>query len=413
MIVTISGPRLRSILRRAEKVAKSGKYSAAATLYRQLTEEAPDVAVGWLGLAAVTGDTSEKEAALGKVLALEPENQHARYLQAQLRGETWPDGEQAFPIVPPAPSIVKKETTALEEMAKEETPRQKPAKRQAADVAEPKMAKPEQETAESLPEPEPEPVPEPAPEPPVEAEAEARATEAETADPEADDVDDVDAESDYDYDDAEAYGRSHDQPWFVDYDVSEDSDLQDHLDELLIENDGLPLDTEAGPEMVCYRHRNRETSLRCYSCERYICSKCAIKTPVGYRCPVCVREAEDVFFNANALDYVVAPIVALPLSVLAGFLVLSLGSGFFMILIIFFLSGLIGGFIGRAAKWAVGRRRGRYLAHIVSACVAMGVLAPGLPLAVAVLFGNATFFALLGPGVYLFIAVSAAFYQMK
>jgi hypothetical protein len=196
--------------------------------------------------------------------------------------------------------------------------------------------------------------------------------------------------------------------------VEADDTLSDHLAELLMaENGGLPLDTEAGPAMVCYRHRKRETSLRCYSCERYICSQCAIKTPVGYRCPVCVREAEDVFFNATVLDYIIAPIISLPLSLLAGFLVLSMGSGFLMILIIFFLAGIIGGFIGRATKWAVGRRRGRYLAHIVAACVALGVLIPGLPLAVAVLFGNASFFALLGPGLYLFIAVSAAFYQVK
>jgi hypothetical protein len=388
--VTISGPRLRSILRRAEKVAESGKYSAAATLYRQLTQEAPDVAVGWLGLAAVTDNTAEKEKALSKALALEPENQHARYLQAQLRGETWPDDGQEFPMVPPAPSIVNKETTALEEMAKEKErpPKPKPA--------ETKTAEPEEKTTDSPPEPEPEP----------ESPVEEPVAEVETAvsEPEAEETDnDVDAADD----------PSQDQPWFVGQNMSADDTLPNHLAELLADNNGLPLDTEAGPEMVCYRHRKRETSLRCYSCERYICSQCAIKTPVGYRCPVCVREAEDVFFNASLLDYIIAPIIALPLSLLAGFLVLALGSGFFMILIIFFLAGIIGGFIGRATKWAVGRRRGRYLAHIVAACVAMGVLIPGLPLAVAVLFGNAPFFALLGPGVYLFIAVSAAFYQVK
>jgi hypothetical protein len=396
--VTISGPRLRSILRRAEKVAESGKYSAAATLYRQLTQEAPDVAVGWLGLAAVTNDTAEKEKALSKALALEPENQHARYLQAQLRGETWPNDGQEFPIVPPAPSIVNKETTALEEMAKEKERLPNAAELKAKPPEERKTTEPEEKTTDSPPEPEPEP------EPPVEepvAEVETAVSELEAEVEETDN--DVDAVDD----------PSQDQPWFVSRDTSADDALPDHLAELLADDNGLPLDTEAGPEMVCYRHRKRETSLRCYSCERYICSKCAIKTPVGYRCPVCVREAEDVFYNATLLDYIIAPIISLPLSLLAGFLVLSMGSGFLMLLIIFFLAGIVGGFIGRATKWAVSRRRGRYLAHIVAACVALGVLIPGLPVAVAVLFGNATFFALLGPGLYLFIAVSAAFYQMK
>lgn len=384
--MTISGPRLRSILRRAEKVAKSGKYSAAATLYRQLTEEAPDVAAGWLGLAAVTGNTVEKEQALSKVFALEPENEYARYLQAKLRGETWPDDGQEFPIVPPAPSIVKKDTTVLEEMAKEGSAPQKPAKKKEKHTDETKTAESDRETAVSTADSEPNPVDETV----VEEEVAGVETAVSTTDNTITEADDTD----------EAW-HFNDPPPAAD------------LTGMLEDNGGLPLDTEAGPEMVCYRHRNRETSLRCYSCERYICSKCAVKTPVGYRCPVCVREAEDVFFNATALDYIVAPIVALPLSIIAGLLVLSLGSGFLMILIIFFLAGVIGGFIGRAAKWAVSRRRGRYLGHIVAACVAMGVLIPGLPLAVAVLFGNAPFIALLGPGIYLFIAVSAAFYQVK
>jgi hypothetical protein len=387
--VTISGPRLRSILRRAEKVAESGKYSAAATLYRQLTQEAPDVAVGWLGLAAVTDDTAEKEKALSKVLALEPENQHARYLQAQLHGETWPNDGREFPIVPPAPSIVNKDTTALEEMAKEKERRQEAAATKPARPDEAKRAEPEEKTAV------------PAPQPPDEEEDDddnEETAETETAEPEPKDARDF---------------YFPDQPLFIDREIEPDDTLPDHLAELMADNGGLPLDAEAGPAMVCYRHRKRETSLRCYSCERYICSQCAVKTPVGYRCPVCVREAEDVFYNATLLDYIIAPIISLPLSLLAGFLVLSMGSGFLMILIIFFLAGIIGGFIGRATKWAVGRRRGRYLAHIVAACVALGVLIPGLPLAVAVLFGTASFFALLGPGLYLFIAVSAAFYQMK
>lgn len=388
--MTISGPRLRSLLRRAEKVAKSGKYSAAATLYRQLTEEAPNVAVGWLGLAAVTGNTTEKEKALSKVLALEPENEHARYLQAQLRGETWPDGGQEFPIVPPAPSIVKKEASALEEMAKEETAPPKAAPKKAAHADEKKTAESDRKTAVSTVDPEPNRVDEAV----VEEEGAGAETAVSTSDNTITEADDTD------------------QAWHFD-DPPPAEALPEDLTEMLEDNGGLPLDTEAGPEEVCYRHRNRETSLRCYSCERYICSKCAVKTPVGYRCPVCVREAEDVFFNATLLDYIVAPIVALPLSIIAGLLVLSLGSGFLMILIIFFLAGVIGGFIGRAAKWAVSRRRGRYLGHIVAACVAMGVLIPGLPLAVAVLFGNAPFIALLGPGIYLFIAVSSAFYQVK
>jgi hypothetical protein len=412
--VEISGPRLRSLLRRAEKIAKSGKYAAAATIYRQLTEEAPETAIGWLGLAAVTADTAEKEQALAHVLRLEPDNAHAHYLQAEMRGEMQPEEGQQFPVVPAAPSIVKKKTTALQEMAKEDEEDERPQAKEdeAADPSakssgeQQDKAEEEAETAASL-------------SPPAAAEKKPETKTAVSAPeeagwPEGQGSDSDGSDSDGSDSDGSDSDEAEEETTFFDEVVETTEALPAELAELFEENNGgLPLESEAGPDMVCYRHRKRETSLRCYSCERYICSQCAIKTPVGYRCPVCVREAENVFFNATPLDYIIAPIISLPLSLLAGFLVLSMGSGLLMLLIIFFLAGIVGGFIGQAAKWAVGRRRGRYLAHIVAACVAMGVLIPGLSLVVAVLFGNAPFFALLGPGLYLFIAVSAAFYRMK
>ena len=70
-------------------------------------------------------------------------------------------------------------------------------------------------------------------------------------------------------------------------------------------------------ELFCYRHPNRSTSLRCYKCNKPICSECTVKTPVGYLCPDCHREAEDAFFNDKATDYLLALLVALPLSLLA------------------------------------------------------------------------------------------------
>ncbi len=167
-------------------------------------------------------------------------------------------------------------------------------------------------------------------------------------------------------------------------------------------------------ELACYRHPNRPTALRCYTCGKPICSQCAVKTPVGYRCPDCIREAEDAFFNARATDYIIAPLVSLPLSLLAGFLLLQIGGGFFFILLIFFVAGAVGGFIGRLAKTAVGRRRGRYLPHIVSATVIIGGMLAAAPALINLLFGNfGGIFGLLVPGLYTFIASTAAFYQMK
>lgn len=173
---------------------------------------------------------------------------------------------------------------------------------------------------------------------------------------------------------------------------------------------------EENYDLVCYRHPDRETSLRCYNCNRPICIECTHKTPVGYICPICQREAEDIFFNAKSSDYLVAPAVALPLSLLAGFLVVRLGGfgGFLLFFIIFAVSGAVGSFIGRIAKRAIGGRRGRYLPHTVAAMVILGAL-PFLllPLLAAVFGGARGLIGLIMPGIYLFVATGAAFYQMK
>lgn len=46
--------------------------------------------------------------------------------------------------------------------------------------------------------------------------------------------------------------------------------------------------------MQCYRHPNREATLRCSNCERPICTDCARDTPVGYRCPECAPTSKAV-----------------------------------------------------------------------------------------------------------------------
>jgi hypothetical protein len=164
-------------------------------------------------------------------------------------------------------------------------------------------------------------------------------------------------------------------------------------------------------ELVCYRHPDRTTSLRCYNCDRPICISCANKTPVGYICPECQREAEDAFFNSKPLDYLIAVLVSLPISLLAGYLIGQLTGSFFFFLIIFFVSGAIGGFIGRITKRAVGGRRGRYLPGLV---VAMMITGAALPAFLNFLLGGGlNLFGLLGVGIYLFVGASAAYWQMR
>lgn len=314
--MSISGPRLRTLLRQAESVAENGKRAAALALYQQITTEAPDIEAAWLGIAELSTDLAEQETAYQRVLALNPKNERAQIGLAQMHGESVSSDSIA---------------TAAESTTETADPWQQPQV-QPEDAVEP--AQVSQIDKEPAAEPEP------------------------------------------------------DKPLYT--------------------------PDNSTYELFCYRHPNRSTALRCYSCGNPICSQCAIKTPVGYRCPDCIREAESVFFNAKAVDYIIAPIVSLPLSLLAGFLVSLFSGSFLFILITVFVSGIVGGFIGRVTKAAVGRRRGRYLPHIVAATVILGGLIPNLP-SILILF-YASFAGIMGlimPGIYVFIASSAAFYQMK
>src|SRR3974377_669498 len=83
----------------------------------------------------------------------------------------------------------------------------------------------------------------------------------------------------------------------------------------------------------CYYHPNTPTELRCNKCGKYICVKDAVRTPVGYRCKECVKEQQDIFYNATPLDYVLTVVIACPIAFIAALIVQS-------------LSGFIGPFIG-------------------------------------------------------------------
>lgn len=295
--MTISGPRLRALLRQAERAKEAGKLAAAEQSYREILDEAPDSPEAWLGLADLLNDPQEKEQAYEKVLSFDASNIDAQIGLAKLRGEPIPEREEE-------------------------------------------------------PEPEPEPV-----------------AEVETA---------VSASA-----------------------ISSASTPESTT-------------TEEEFELFCYRHPNRSTALRCYSCNRPICSSCTNKTPVGYICGECKHEAEEKFFSASKLDYVIAGIVSFILSLIAGAIVVRLGSGFFMILIIFFVGGAVGGFIGKLTQRVIGGRRGRYIPHLVATMVILGVVIPAMPYLLLVLVGGiGALFGLLVPGIYAFIASSSAFYWMR
>ena len=123
------------------------------------------------------------------------------------------------------------------------------------------------------------------------------------------------------------------------------------------------------PTWMCANHPDRATSLRCNRCEKPICAKCAILTPVGYRCRECVRGQQAVFETATQLDKVLVAILA---AVGTGVAVAVLGIvGFWGLLV----APVVGGGLAEVVQWAVRRRRSRHLPWAAAIGGALGAAA--------------------------------------
>ena len=157
--------------------------------------------------------------------------------------------------------------------------------------------------------------------------------------------------------------------------------------------------------IYCVNHPNVETYLRCNKCGKPICAKCAVRTPVGYRCRECVSAQQRVFYaDFRPVHYLVAAVVSLPLALAAGWLIPKLG--WYTI----FLGPLAGGGIAEAVHWAIRRRRGRYIWLVVCGCLVGGML-PWLLVKTG--YGLGGLMGLIWDVVYLVVATGAAYARLR
>lgn len=170
----------------------------------------------------------------------------------------------------------------------------------------------------------------------------------------------------------------------------------------------------------CANHPDRETSLRCKRCDKPICDKCAVLTPVGYVCKECTRAQQKVFENANWYDYPLAFVIAGVLSYL-GSLAAGL-MGFFTL----FIAPMAGVIIAEAVRWVVRRRRSRLLFRLVAA----GALLGSLPRILIMLLGmllysssiseggvglwaGVSLYTIIWPLLYTFLVTSTVYYRIS
>ena len=128
--------------------------------------------------------------------------------------------------------------------------------------------------------------------------------------------------------------------------------------------------TEQTPITFCSNHPNTETSLRCNRCEKLICSKCAVQTPIGYRCRQCVSGQQKAFDTASWVDYPLGFGITAVLSFIGSLIVPRLG--FLAIL----LAPIAGGIIAEATRFVIRKRRSKRLFQVIAA----GALIGSLPL---------------------------------
>ncbi len=159
----------------------------------------------------------------------------------------------------------------------------------------------------------------------------------------------------------------------------------------------------------CANHPAVETSLRCSRCDKYICSKCAIKSPVGYRCPECVRSQQKIFENAEWFDYLLGAGTALILSGIASTLISLIGGiGFIGWFLVIAGSPTAGVIIAEGTRFAIRKHRSRNL--FISIAISVGVGA--LPILFIQLF-SLNIFGIVFQGIYLATAIPAVYTRLS
>ena len=139
---------------------------------------------------------------------------------------------------------------------------------------------------------------------------------------------------------------------------------------------GEPVEQPAGEVLHCANHPDVETYLRCNKCNKPICLKCAELTEVGYRCKECIREQQNVFYNAMESDNWIAFAVAALITAIAWPIVVVLLRmfGFFGWIIAALAGSGAGAGLAQIIRSSVGRRRGRYIRYFTLAGILVGLV---------------------------------------
>jgi hypothetical protein len=127
--------------------------------------------------------------------------------------------------------------------------------------------------------------------------------------------------------------------------------------------------------MKCSLHPDVETNLRCGKCEKLICPRCMVQTPVGARCKECARVYKIPTYTVSKSYYLRAAFAAVGIALACGILWSFLYS---LIPYFFFFNIFLGAVVGYACAEIIGlatnRKRGIGLTIVASGAVVLSYL---------------------------------------
>jgi len=158
--------------------------------------------------------------------------------------------------------------------------------------------------------------------------------------------------------------------------------------------------------MKCAYHPDVETNLSCGKCDKPICPKCMVQTPVGARCRDCAGLDKLPTFRVSTKYYLIAAGTALGMAIACGAVwgvIEWLVPMFFLNLL---LAAAAGYAIGEVTSLAVNRKRGTGLAVLGGTAVAISyaftfLFPGGLPIGIFSII-----YHIIAVGVGIFIAVT-------
>ena len=126
--------------------------------------------------------------------------------------------------------------------------------------------------------------------------------------------------------------------------------------------------------MRCAAHPEIETSLRCGKCDKPICPKCLVQTPVGARCPDCAGLYKLPTYRVSVKYYLRAIGTALGMAIVGGIAWRLIDSLIPFFILSLLLAPAVGYAIGEVISLSTNRKRGRGLATIAGIAVTISYL---------------------------------------